>query len=229
MISALHEWTLSLAEAGALQKRLAATLQFPLKEADFRYVAGADVTFDASTNLQIAAVVLYDIQKGSIIEESHAQDMARFPYVPGYLSFREAPVVLAAWESLSLRPQALILDGQGLAHPRRFGLACHIGLWLGIPTLGCAKSRLLGEYEEPETEMGSWSTLTDRGEEIGAVLRTRRGVKPVFISQGNLLPLPLCIELTLRCCTRFRLPEPTRQAHLLVTRLRKQKTTFQRR
>jgi len=218
----LHSWDLDLAEARLMQQKLAACLHFPIQHAEFRWIAGADVACDQTNRKMIAAVVLFDMQSGFIVEKHHAIREARFPYVPGFLSFREAPAVLDAWNLFSQKPEVLILDGQGWAHPRRFGLACHLGLWLGVASIGCAKSRLIGEYDEPGREAGSQADLCDRGGRIGVVLRTRKKVKPVFISQGNLLTLPVCIQLVLHCCRGYRLPEPTRQAHLLVTRLRRE-------
>ncbi len=219
--SPLHTWDLSLAEARSLQERLAGELHFPLQKAGFRWAAGADVAFHSSSNRIVAAVVLVDGKSGAVAEECHVVREATFPYIPGYLSFREAPAVLEACSLLGRLPEVLLLDGQGLAHPRRFGLACHLGLWLGIPTIGCAKSRLVGDFISPGPDPGSWTDLTDKGEKVGAVLRTRKKVKPLFISPGHLLPLPLCIRTVLDFCRGFRLPEPTRQAHLLVTRLRR--------
>jgi deoxyribonuclease V len=129
---------------------------------------------------------------------------------------------LEAWSRLKIRPEVLLVDGQGLAHPRRFGLACHLGMWLDLPAVGCAKSRLLGTYEEPPIARGSWTDLLDQGEVVGAVVRTRDRVRPLFVSQGYGLPLKMCIELTLQWARGYRLPEPTRQAHLRVTARRKE-------
>jgi deoxyribonuclease V len=139
-----------------------------------------------------------------------------FPYIPGYLSFREAPAIFSAMEKLSLLPDLLIVDGQGIAHPRRIGIASFLGVLLGLPTIGCAKSRLVGKYEEPAPERGSWSPLIDKGETVGAVLRTRKGVKPVFVSPGHLVTLPEAIEIIMHCAVKYRLPEPQRAADSLA-------------
>jgi deoxyribonuclease V len=140
-------------------------------------------------------------------------DRVEFPYVPGLLSFREAPLILAALEKITAVPDLIMVDGQGIAHPRRMGLASHLGLFLGVPTIGCAKSRLCGECEEPGNEPGSYADLTDKGEVIGATLRTRAGVKPVYVSIGHMIDLPSAMHWVLACCRGYRLPEPTRLAH----------------
>jgi deoxyribonuclease V len=218
---ALHQWSVSYQEARDIQLRLQRRLSFTLQKTDFRYVAGADVAFDAASNRVLAVVVVLDALTGLVCDEAGAECPAEFPYIPGLLSFREAPAVLAAWDQLGITPELLMVDGQGLAHPRRFGLACHLGLWLRTPAIGCAKSRLIGVYQEPKARRGSWSALYDGEEIIGAVLRTRDGVRPVFISPGHQLPLESCIDLSLHWARGFRLPEPTRQAHLRVTARRK--------
>ena len=149
-----------------------------------------------------------------MLETALAELPVTFPYVPGLLAFREAPAVLQAWRSLSIVPDLVIFDAHGLAHPRRFGLACHLGLVLDRPSIGCAKSRLCGEAATPAPEAGAWAGLTDGGEVIGAVLRTRPGVRPVYVSTGHRVSLPTAVALVLACCRGHRLPEPTRLAHL---------------
>ena len=144
----------------------------------------------------------------------------QFPYVPGLLSFRELPALLEVWQKLQTVPDCVVFDGQGLAHPRRFGLACHAGLWLDTMTVGCAKSVLIGKFEESEAERGSWSPMIDRGETIGAALRTKNKVNPVYVSVGHKTNLESAIDLMLRCDGGYRVPEPTRRAHLLVNELR---------
>jgi len=157
-----------------------------------------------------------------VLERAGAERPTTFPYVPGLLSFREAPVLLDAFAKLRRRPELVLVDGQGYAHPRRFGLACHVGLALAVPTVGCAKSRLCGEYEEPPREAGTWSPLRDGSELIGAVVRTRTGVKPLFVSVGHLISLRSAIHAVLACCRRYRLPEPLRAAHQYAGLLRRQ-------
>jgi deoxyribonuclease V len=157
-----------------------------------------------------------------VIDRAEIVSEASFPYVPGLLSFREAPAVIAAYEQLSVRPDVLICDGQGIAHPRRMGLASHLGLWLGIPTIGCAKSWLCGEYDEPGIERGSWSPLVDQGETVGAVLRTRTGVKPLYVSVGHLCNLESATAIVLAAASQYRQPTTTRVAHHQVNELRRQ-------
>jgi deoxyribonuclease V len=149
-----------------------------------------------------------------IVEIGSAEDSIIFPYVPGLLTFREAPLILAAFEKLTVTPDFVMVDGQGIAHPRRIGLASHLGLCLGIPAIGCAKSRLIGEYAEPGNEAGSYTELLDNSEVIGAVVRTKAGVKPVYVSIGHMIDLPSAVSLVLKCCRGYRLPEPTRLAHM---------------
>jgi len=183
-------------------------------------VAGGDVSFTPDGRCLIAGWVVWSLKLKDVIETAVDLREVTFPYVPGLLSFREAPPLLAAAKKLKTKPDVFMLDGQGLAHPRRFGLACHIGLLMDRPTVGCAKSRLCGRYKEPGPRAGSSCQLIDAGEVIGRVLRTRDGVKPLFISVGHLITLDQAVKLTLRCCTKYRLPEPTRLAHQLVTRRR---------
>jgi deoxyribonuclease V len=160
----------------------------------------------------------------SLIESAGVRDISRFPYVPGLLSFREMPSVLKAWDQLKIKPDVLMLDGQGIAHPRRFGIACHAGLLLDAPTIGCAKSILVGTHAALPIEAGSQVPLVHRGEQVGEVLRTKRGVAPVYVSVGHLIDLPSAVEVTQRATAKYRQPEPTRQAHLLVNRLRREDT-----
>lgn len=159
--------------------------------------------------------------KLEIIEIATAHGPSQFPYIPGLLSFREVPILMEAWKTLKHVPDLILVDGQGIAHPRRFGLAAHLGVTLDIPAIGCAKSRLTGRFEEPGLKKGDWSPLTDKGETIGAVLRTKDKVSPMFISCGHRVSLPSAIKLVLECTTRYRMPEPTRQAHLASNAFRK--------
>jgi len=168
----------------------------------------------------LAGMVVFDLSRREIVEQAMAWRKVSFPYVPGLLSFREAPAVLGALRKLKTEPDVILLDGQGVAHPRRFGLASHIGLLIDKPTVGCAKSRLCGEHDEPGNERGANVPLTHNSEKIGAVVRTRDHVKPLYISVGHRATLASAIRLVLACGTGFRLPEPTRIAHQLVTRYR---------
>jgi len=215
-----HRWQMTPASAIRLQRKLAGRVsQTPLGE-PVRYVAGADVAFSSDGARCVAGMVLWDRMRRNVVEERVAVRPARFPYVPGLLSFREAPSVLAALRKLRATPDVLMLDGQGLAHPRRMGLACHVGILADLPAVGCAKSRLCGELIEPASTRGSRTDLTDGDELIGAVVRTRTNVRWVIVSVGHRVTLDDAVALVLACCTRYRLPEPTRLAHRLVTRAR---------
>lgn len=208
-----QRWDVTTAEARQLQERLAGTVVRTGTVPALHTVAGIDVSVNRWTKTGRAAVVVLDYPAMTVAEVSAVSGEITFPYVPGLLTFREAPLVLEAWEKLRTPPDAVIVDGQGIAHPRRIGLAAHLGLCLGVPTVGCAKSRLIGEHEEPGIEAGSAADLLDNGEIIGQVLRTRDGVKPLYVSIGNLIGLAAAVDLVLRCCRGYRLPEPTRLAH----------------
>jgi deoxyribonuclease V len=219
----LHEWSLAPREAVELQKRLRGQVRLaPLKK-KIETIAGADISFNKFDPVVYAGVVVLRLPTLEVVEESGVVSETKFPYVPGLLSFRETPSVLEAWARLKTEPDALMLDGQGYAHPRRFGIACHVGLLIERPTLGCAKSVLVGRYEEPGEERGSRAPLVDpkTGETIGAALRTKTRVQPIYVSAGHLIDLDDAVKLTLRCDGGYRQPEPTRRAHLLVNALRR--------
>jgi deoxyribonuclease V len=184
-------------------------------------VAGADVSFDRSSPELFAAVVVLDAESLEVVEVAGVRARARFPYVPGYLSFRESPPLLDAFAELEAVPDLIVCDGQGRAHPRRFGLACHLGVLLDLPTLGCAKSRLVGDYREPAPRRGAHTQLRDGGEVVGEVVRTRTGVKPVFVSVGHRISLESARRAVLQLAVRYRIPEPVRAAHREVNRLRR--------
>ena len=187
--------------------------------AEVRYVAGADVSTEGDR--AYATVAALDFPGLSVVEVQGFEAPLEFSYVPGLLAFREIPSVVGALRKVETAVDAVILDAQGLAHPRRMGLASHIGLFLGVPTVGCAKSLLVGKFEEPGLEKGSAADLVHRGELVGKVVRTRERVSPVYVSVGNGIDLSGAVELVLACCTRYRLPEPTRQAHNAANRLRR--------
>lgn len=211
----LHAWTVSPREAIALQRDLADKV---IRRDDFgslRTVAGVDVAYGRRTGPARAAVVVLSFPGLAPFAEITATRPADFPYVPGLLTFREAPAAIAALNDLAMPPDLLMCDGQGLAHPRRFGLASHLGVFLDVPSVGVAKSRLIGDYDEPGPEPGAWTPLSDRGEIIGAVVRTRRGAKPLFVSIGHRIGLASAIDLILACTRGYRLPEPTRRADRL--------------
>ena len=217
----LHAWDLSPRDAIALQNSLRTRVRLQTPPGCLRTVAGADISFNKHDDTLYAGIVVLRLPDLVAVEEVGVITRTKFPYVPGLLSFREAPAILEAWELLRAEPDAVLFDGQGIAHPRRFGIAAHVGLWLDRPTWGCAKSLLVGRYEEPAAARGSSSPLLDKGETIGAVLRTKDGVAPVFVSPGNWMDLETAVALTLRCGGGYRVPEPTRRAHLLVNALRR--------
>lgn len=216
-----HRWDLTPKEAMAVQSELAAEV---VRRDDFdavERVAGVDVGFEDNWATTRAAVAVLAFPSLQLETSAVARMPTRFPYVPGLLSFREAPAVLAAMEQLDVAPDLLLCDGQGIAHPRRLGIASHLGLILDIPSIGVAKTRLVGQHGEVPDERGAWVPLRDGKEIIGAVLRTRRGVKPLYISPGHRIGLASAIEWVMACLTRYRLPETTRWAH----RLASEKTT----
>ncbi len=237
----LHEWNLSQSEAVELQKKLRGEVRVePLKQAP-RTVAGCDISFNKFSDTVYAGIVVLQLPELEIIDQATAITTVNFPYIPGLLSFRETPALLEAWEKLKTAPDAVMLDGQGIAHPRRFGIACHFGLLTGTPALGCAKTVLVGKYDEPASEAGNYSLMRHKEETVGAAVRTKNGVAPVYVSVGHLIDLPGAIDLALSCVkgyeprgtggslfdtgqpskSKYRIPEPTRQAHLLVNALRR--------
>lgn len=223
----LHEWNLSYAEARELQTRLAGQVRFEPLDKPPRLIVGLDCAFSKDGKRTFAAAVMLEVAdvRGDSFDLRHvetvsAEQETRFPYIPGLLSFREAPVCLEAAGKLSREADLYLIDGQGIAHPRRLGLASHLGLFFDKPTVGCAKSRLIGTFDEPGSEKGAWSPLQDREEQIGAVVRTRSRVKPIFVSVGHKCTLEDAIRISLACTTRYRIPEPTRLAHQAVSRLR---------
>lgn len=246
-IKPIHDWNVTPTEAGALQKRLAGRIiQRPLKKIP-RLIAGLDCALSMDKKRIAAVIIVLSFPELELVEVSQAVEPLQFPYIPGLLSFREIPVYLTAAAGLTAKPDLFLVDGQGIAHPRRMGLASHLGLFLDTPMIGCAKSRLIGTYDPPGEQKGSFTLLKDKkrifedgktaaahrakprreakqdtsGEEIiGAVLRTRTGTKPLFVSPGHLCTLDDAVAYTLRCCTKYRLPEPTRLAHQYVTRLK---------
>jgi deoxyribonuclease V len=214
----LHEWDLSYEQAIELQIQLARKVQFAPMRKQLKLAAGLDCAFSKDGEKIVAAVVVIELPGFAVIETATATRKVDFPYIPGLLSFREAPACIDAIEKLKTRPDVFIVDGQGVAHPRRFGIASHIGVLVDKPTVGCAKSRLTGSFDEPGSRKGSHSLLTDSDEVIGAAVRTRTDVKPVFVSVGNKCTLEDAIKVVLECTTKYRLPEPSRLAHQFVSR-----------
>lgn len=213
----LHRWDVTPAQAIQLQKELAARASLSDNFGKPQTVAGIDIGFEARNTVTRAAVVVLRLDDLSFVEGCIARRPTGFPYVPGLLSFRELPAALVALEGLSALPDLLVCDGQGYAHPRRFGIACHVGVYTGLPAIGVAKSRLTGTHEPPGDARGDWQPLLDRGETIGAVLRTRPGVHPVYVSPGHRVGFDSARALALRLVTRYRLPETTRWAHRLAS------------
>ena len=221
IIRHLHPWGVSSQEAIKIQKRLRSRLDFKKLSSTIRYVAGTDVSFSKRSGLVWAGVLVFRYPELDRVEEKWAQGKASFPYIPGLLSFRELPILLKAMKRLESGPELILCDGQGVAHPRGLGLASHLGLLVDKPTIGCAKSRLVGEFIDVGKKKGSCANLWYNGQVVGAVVRTRQGVKPLFISPGNRITLDESVKMALSCCGGYRMPEPTRQAHLLVNGLRR--------
>jgi deoxyribonuclease V len=216
-ISQLHSWQISVAQAQQIQRELASRVSRKSTPINPRLIAGVDISAPNSEGLARAAAVVLNYPELKVVEVEIVEDKVNFPYIPGLLSFRETPLVLAACQKLSADPDLLLVDGQGIAHPRRFGIASHIGLLLDMPTIGCAKSRLCGTHATVPTEAGAYAELVDNNEIIGAALRTRTNISPLYISTGHKIDLRAAIYWTLECCRGQRLPEPSRLAHLAAS------------
>ncbi|PYS48720.1 MAG: deoxyribonuclease V [Acidobacteria bacterium] len=217
----LHGWKVTPKEAVELQKSLRERVRLVPLAKKVKTIAGADISFNKFEPTVYAGLVVLSLPTLEVVEEVGVVSETKFPYVPGLLSFRETPSVLEAWAKLKTEPDAVMFDGQGIAHPRRVGIASHVGLLINRPTLGCAKSVLVGKYEEVSAERGSWTELIDKGEVVGAAVRTKTNVQPIYVSPGHLIDLQGAIELALACNGGYRQPEPTRRAHLLVNALRR--------
>ena len=213
-VGRLHSWQVSPAQALDIQRRLAAQVSKNGEVITPRFIAGVDVSVGKGQGMAKGAVVVLNYPELRLVETKVAQGKLGLPYIPGLLSFRELPLILDACEKLTVTPDLILVDGQGVAHPRRFGLASHLGLFLDTPTIGCAKSRLCGSHEVPDVEAGSYAELVDGGETIGVALRTKLGVKPVYVSIGHKIDPQAAIYWVMKCCRGYRLPEPTRLAHL---------------
>ncbi|HEY9849176.1 MAG TPA: deoxyribonuclease V [Leptolyngbyaceae cyanobacterium] len=216
-INQRHDWPLTAEDAAQIQKELALEVVTEDRLDSVQYVAGVDVGFAESGSLTRAAVAVLSFPDLQLQEHAIAYRPTTFPYIPGFLSFREVPAVIDALEKVTISPDLILCDGQGIAHPRRLGIACHLGLLIDVPTIGVAKSLLIGRYEQLADERGSWQPLIDKGETIGAVLRTRTGVKPVYVSSGHRISLPTAIDYVMRCTPKYRLPETTRWADKLAS------------
>jgi deoxyribonuclease V len=216
--AALHEWDLQPGAAVALQRQLAGrVIRSDQLKSEVRRVAGVDMAINEENGMARAAVVLLSYPELELLERHVYEEPVRMPYIPGLLSFREVPCILGAFDHLREQPDLVMVDGQGIAHPRYLGIASHLGLWLDLPTIGCAKSILRGHYDEKalSEEAGAWVPLIFKGETIGAAVRTRSHVKPMIISLGHRISLETSLHYVLACCKGYRLPEPTRQADKL--------------
>ena len=213
----IHDWDLSPAEARELQRRLSGRVITVDRLPVVQRVAGVDVGFENDGAVTRAAVVVLSYPGLERLDQAVARQPTRFPYIPGLLSFRELPAVLEALERLSAEPDLLLCDGQGVAHPRRLGIASHLGVLIDKPTIGVGKSRLCGQHGPVPESRGEWTPLVDRGETIGAVLRSREGVRPIYVSSGHRIGLETAIRYVMACTIRYRLPETTRQADRLAS------------
>lgn len=214
---AMHSWPTDVASAREVQETLRSRVIREDALGRVRYVAGVDVGFEDKERTTRAAVAVLEFPGLALHDQAISRSPTRFPYIPGYLSFRELPAVLQALDRLTVMPDLLLCDGQGLAHPRRFGLACHLGVVTDIPSIGVAKSRLIGVHDDLPPEKGQWLPLMHKGETIGAVVRSRSNVSPLYVSLGHRISLPTAIDYVLHCTTRYRLPETTRWAHRLAS------------
>jgi len=212
-----HDWPVTAEDAIAIQNQLRSQVITEDQLGDVQYVAGVDLGFEEDGAISRAAVAVLSFPDLQLQEKAIAKRPTTFPYIPGFLSFREIPAILDALETVSITPDLIVCDGQGIAHPRRLGIACHLGVLVDIPTIGAAKSLLVGKHDEVPVEKGSWQPLRYRGEVVGAVVRSRTGVKPLYVSPGYRISLPTAIDYVLRCTTKYRLPETTRWADKLAS------------
>lgn len=213
----LLDWSFSPEQAIALQQELRSQVIVTDQLGEVRYVAGVDVGFEAGGTITRAAVAVLNLNDLQVCDRAIARRPTTFPYIPGLLSFREMPAVVDALAKLTILPDLILCDGQGIAHPRRLGIACHLGLIINLPTIGVAKSLLVGKHADLADEKGSYQPLIHKGETIGVALRTRVGTKPVYISPGYRISLDTAIAYVMRCTTKYRLPETTRHAHKLAS------------
>jgi deoxyribonuclease V len=217
----LHSWDVSTGEAKEIQEKIRDDVSYePLDTQNIKTIAAVDISSARGDSHVHAAIVIMDIDSLEVVEEQWATVEDTFPYVPGLLSFREGPAIIAAWQKVKTEPDAVIFDGQGFAHPRRFGLASHLGLWLDTPSIGVAKKKLVGEFEELGEIKWSLAPLMDGHERIGTVLRSRENVKPIFISPGHKADIISSLEPVRKSIDKFRLPEPSRAAHKLCNKVR---------
>lgn len=223
MMHRLHSWNVSYKKAVEIQKSLQNRIKLISLSKKPHLIAGVDVSYNNNTRRMYAAIVVFTWPQLFIIESVTANMTTKFPYIPGLLSFREGPVLIKAFKKLKNKVDLAFFDGQGLAHPRGLGIASHLGLWLNCPAIGCAKSRLVGTYKEPGKQKGSWSKLIYKEKIVGTVLRTRTDIKPIFVSVGHKITLRQAIKYVLDASSRYRIPEPTRQAHILCNSIKENK------
>ena len=222
----MHDWDLSLEEAKNLQIELSKKVLLQPYKSNPIFVAGADLAYSKKEALFFASLIVYTVPDFKVVRELFAYHKGYFPYIPGYLSFREAPILLELFEKLDLSPDLIYIDGQGIAHPRGLGLASHIGLFLNTPTIGIAKSRLVGKYIEPADKLGAYSSLKYKGKVVGYCLRTRSNTKPVFISPGHLVSLRDIVPLVIKVTSKYRIPIPTRYADIAVKRYKERQLGY---
>lgn len=211
-------WDLKPQEAIGAQRELKAQVSTKNGFGEIKAIAGVDVSFPRK-DIARAAVVVLGFPNLKLVDQARAEVEVSFPYIPGLLAFREGPAVIAAFEKLKTEPDLIIFDAQGLAHPRRLGLASHLGVLLDKPSIGCAKSKLCGEFRMPENKVGDYTFLRDKGETIGAVVRSKLNTTPLFVSIGHKIDLETAVDFVLKCCRGYRLPEPTRLAHQLASQV----------
>ena len=223
LISDLHPWGVTYKEAVKIQKDLKDKVSLKKIDKRIKYVAGLDVSYAKGSNIMWAGVVVLDFPSLNKAEERWSQKKVSFPYIPGLLSFREIPALIDALRKMEIEPDLIFCDGQGIAHPRGLGLASHLGILLNKSTIGCAKSPLVGTYSQVGESKGNYAYLIHQNRIIGAVVRTRSKVKPIFVSPGYGVMLNDCVKFVLETCSKYRIPEPTRQAHLLVNSVRSRK------
>ncbi len=216
-VNSTHPWVKTVAEAKIIQEQLKDKVITEDRLGKVKYVAGVDIGFEDNYTISQAAIAVLSFPELELVEKAIASIPTAFPYVPGYLSFREIPAILAAFPQLKTTPDLILCDGQGLAHPRRFGLACHLGVLLDLPTIGVAKSLFIGKHEAIATAKGSYQPLIDKGETIGVALRSRDNVKPIYVSIGHKISLNTAIDYVMNCLTKYRLPETTRWADKLAS------------
>jgi len=222
-----HPWKVTPQEAIRIQEELRKRLRLRPPRAPLKTIAAADVSYNLNDKKMYAAFLLFSYPDLAVQERAFARGTASFPYIPGLLSFREGPPLVKAFSKLKPRPDLILMDGQGIAHPRSMGIAAHMGILLDLPSIGCAKSRLFGKEMEPRLEQGSFVPLMEEERTVGMIVRTRAGVKPVYVSPGHKMDMEGSVKMVLSLCRGYRIPEPLRQAHILVNQLReKEKRHF---